>query len=130
MHSLNECSSFLSHGFTLGCDMQRFSQRRQFLIFSVLQFVHLRKPRETLSSRQTTLLTAACTQTAKGAPCPPLTAGPTPAPNRNRRRRPTGRSCAWSPAKIWVGPSFRDRLFPPTSPCSSYLSALSPAFLR
>lgn len=65
-----------------------------------LQFEHWRRPRGTLSSRQTTLLTAACTQTAKGARCPPSTAGPTPAPNQSRTNHPTERSCARSPARL------------------------------
>ncbi len=66
----------------------------------LLQFEHWRRPRGTLSSRQTTLLTAACTQTAKAARCPPSTAAPTPAPNQSRTSRPTERSCAWSPARL------------------------------
>lgn len=102
-------------------------------LWLLLQFVPLRRPRETVSSRQTTRLTAACTRTAKGAQCPLSTAGPTPALNRNPRSRPTERSCEWSPARLGrANKSFRTDSYLPTSPLppdKSYLSALSPAFL-
>lgn len=94
------------------------------------RFVHWRRPRGTLSSRQTTLLTAACTQTAKGARCPPSTAGLTPALNQSPRSRPTERSCAWSPARPRSTPVLQTDSFCPPAPDSSYLSALGPAFLR
>lgn len=65
----------------------------------LLQFGHWRRRRGTLSSRRTTLLTAACTQTGKAARCRPSTAAPTPALNQSRMSLPTERSCAWSPAR-------------------------------
>lgn len=76
------------------------------------QFVHWRRPRGTLSSRQTTLLTAACTQTVKAARCPPSTAGPTPALNQSLMSRPTERSCAWSPARLGSRPPAPPPRFP------------------
>lgn len=65
-----------------------------------LQSVPWRRPRATARSRQTTRLTAACTQTARAAPCRPSTAAPTPAQNQNRTSCPTERSYAWSPARL------------------------------
>lgn len=99
-------------------------------VLLLLQFVHWRRPRGTLSSRQTTLLTAACTQTAKAARCPPSTAALTPAPNQSRTSRLTERSCAWSPARLGWPPILQTDSFCPPAPYSYYLSALSPAFLR
>lgn len=78
---------------------------------SCLQFVHWRRPRGTLSSRQTTLLTAACTQTVKGAQCPPSTAGPTPALNQSQTSRPAERRCAWSPSRFGSPRFFKQTLF-------------------
>lgn len=61
------------------------------------QFVHSRRPKGT--ARQTTLLTAAFTRTAKAARCRPSMEAPTPALNQSRMSLPTGRSCAESPAR-------------------------------
>lgn len=90
----------LSVFLSLCWNMQRVTSCGVFLSRLELQSEHWRKPRATLSSRQTTLLTAACTQTAKGAPCPPSTAALTPAPNRSQTSRPTERSCARSPVRL------------------------------
>ncbi|KAM9786804.1 protein max-like isoform 1-T1 [Syngnathus typhle] len=60
-----------------------------------------RKPRATISCRATIPPTAACTPTAKGAPCRPLTAAPTPARNRSPRSLRPGRGCAWSPVRLY-----------------------------
>lgn len=65
-----------------------------------LQSVPWRRPRATARSRQTTRLTAACTQTARAAPCRPSTAALTLAQNQNRTSCPTERSYAWSPARL------------------------------
>jgi len=71
-----------------------------FVLWLALQSAHWRKPRATISSRPTaTPPKAACTPTARGAPCPPSTGALTPAPNQSQRSRPLGRSCAWSPAR-------------------------------
>lgn len=43
--------------------------------------------------------TADSTPTPKAPPCPRSTGAPTPAPSRKRTSLPTGRSCAWSPAR-------------------------------
>lgn len=86
------------------------------LVFISSKFVHWRRPKGTLSSRQTTLLKAACTQTAKAAPCLPSTAGPTPPLNQSRTSRPAERSCAWSPSKLRCSCPWRsDGLSVPTS---------------
>ena len=91
----------------------------------LLQFGLWRRRRGTLSSRRTTPLTAACTQTGKAARCRPSTAAPTPALNQSRTSLPTERSCAWSPARPGSFPGSPNRLFLPTSPNSSHLSTLS-----
>lgn len=102
----------------------------------LLQSVHWRKPRGTVSSSQTIRLIAACTKTAKAARCPPLTVGPTPAPNRSQTSRPTERSCARSPARLNLALVLQTDSFCPPAPPSphsphdnAYLSALGPAFL-
>ncbi|KAG7237284.1 hypothetical protein INR49_032617 [Caranx melampygus] len=78
------------------------------------RFEHWRKPRGTPSSRQTTLLTAACTQTVKEARCPPLMAAPTPALNQSQMSRPTERSCVRSPVRLTLPPALQiDSLYPP-----------------
>lgn len=79
--------------------IHKFLIAKLFFYVCCPQCVHWRKPRGTLSSSPTTLLTVACTQIAKAAPCPPSTAGPTPAPNPNQKSHPPGRSCAQSPAR-------------------------------
>lgn len=95
------------------------------------QSVLWRRPKATARSRQTTRPTAACTQTARAAPCRPLTAVPTPAQNRNRTSCPIERSYAWSPARLSHAgaappPNSQTDSFCPAQP-PSHLSALSPA---
>lgn len=88
------------------------------------QFVRSRRPKGT--ARQTTLLTAAFTQTAKAARCRPSTGAPTPALNRSRMSLPTGRSCAESPARCCQARVLQtDSLFlcPPASCLHSDLRA-------
>lgn len=105
-----------------------------FCLCVLLQSVHWRKPRGTVSSSQTTRLIAACTKTAKAARCPPLTVAPTPAPSRSQTSRPTERSCARSPARLHLALVLQtDSFCPPAPPLSphdnAYLSAVGPAFL-
>lgn len=80
---------------------QRFSFTRFFCkcvcVWVPLQSVHSRRPKAT--ARQTTLLTAAFTQTAKAARCRPSTGAPTPARSRSRMSLLAGRSCAETPAR-------------------------------
>lgn len=65
-----------------------------------LQCALWRRWRAPLSSRPTTRRqTAACTPIPKAVLCRRSTEAPTPAPSRRRRSRPTGRSCAWRPAR-------------------------------
>lgn len=88
------------------------------------QFGPSRRPKGT--ARQTTLLTAAFTQTAKAARCRPSTGAPTPALNRSRTSLPTGRSCAESPARCCQALLLQtDSLFlcPPASCLRSHLRA-------
>lgn len=66
-------------------------------VWVLSQSVHSRRPRGT--ARQTTLLTAAFTQTAKAARCRPSTGAPTPAQNRSRMSLLAGRNCAGTPAR-------------------------------
>lgn len=66
-------------------------------VWVLSQSVRSRRPKGT--ARQTTLLTAAFTQTAKAALCRPSTGALTPARNRSRMSLLTGRSCAGSPAR-------------------------------
>lgn len=82
----------------------------------LLQSVHWRKPRGTVSSSQTTRLIAACTKTAKAVRCPPLTVGPTPAPSRSQTSRPTERSCAQSPARLNLALVLQTDSFCPPAP--------------
>lgn len=120
----------LSVFLSLCWNMQRVTSCGVFLSRLDLQSEHWRKPRATLSSRQTTLLTAACTQTVKGAPCPPSTAALTPAPNRSQTSRPTERSCARSPVRARAAPPAlqTDSLYPPAPTPLTYPRSVLPSY--
>lgn len=66
-------------------------------VWVLSQCVHSRRPKGT--ARQTTLLTAAFTQTAKAARCRPSTGAPTPALSQSRMSLLAGRSCVETPAR-------------------------------